>query len=62
MLEEYEITCPYCGGVYTALVDCSAGDQQYIEDCEHCCSPIQFTLTVDAGGRLAALDARRDNE
>lgn len=62
MMHETEVICPYCGEGFTAVVDCSAGNQQYIEDCEVCCSPIVFSLTTDAAGNLLGLETRQDNE
>lgn len=45
-LEESTIMCPYCGESFTVLVDCSEADQDYIEDCEVCCRPIEFHLRI----------------
>lgn len=47
MLPTTQIDCPYCGESIELLVDDSAGDQQYIEDCQVCCRPIVVTVTVD---------------
>ena len=62
MLEALTITCPYCGEANTLNVDCSAGDQHFIEDCRVCCRPMELTLQVDDRGRPAGLEARRDDE
>lgn len=62
MLEENEVTCPYCGELFTTLIDISAGNQQYIEDCQVCCCPILFDIELDAGGELQHVNARRENE
>ena len=59
-MEEIHVTCPYCGEPFTLLVDTSAGDQDYIEDCVVCCRPIECRLTVDADGPRLTL--RRDDE
>lgn len=59
-MEEYTVVCPYCGEAFTTLVDDSAGDQRYIEDCVVCCSPIEFQLTITADG--ADVNVRRDDE
>ena len=48
-LEEREICCPFCAETITILVDASAGSQDYIEDCQVCCRPMQVEVTV-AGG------------
>jgi len=45
-LEESTITCPYCGESITVVIDCSVDEQQYIEDCEVCCRPIEFHLRI----------------
>jgi hypothetical protein len=62
MLEEITVACPYCGEAFTALVDASAGDQQYVEDCEVCCRPIQFRTDIDGNGRLIGVDTLRDDD
>ncbi len=49
MLPSTQIDCPYCGESIDLLVDDSAGDQQYIEDCQVCCRPIVVTVTVEGG-------------
>lgn len=49
MLPAIDIACPYCGQWITLLVDESAGAQQYIEDCQVCCRPIQVSVQVGVG-------------
>lgn len=44
------IDCPYCGESIEMALDPSAGDQDYIEDCQVCCRPIQVRLRVDFDG------------
>jgi transcription elongation factor Elf1 len=58
LLEEKEVSCPYCGELFTALLDLSAGDRSYIEDCPVCCQPIAFDLRVTPGG--AEVELRRE--
>lgn len=60
MIETVTIECPYCGEAFETIVDSSAGDQDYIEDCVVCCSPIECQLTVTADG--AQLSVRRDDD
>lgn len=48
MLGACNIQCPYCGERIDILVDASAGDQRYIEDCQVCCRPISIDVRVDA--------------
>ncbi len=52
MLPSADIQCPYCGETIAILVDASAGDQRYIEDCQVCCRPITIAIAVEDGGAL----------
>lgn len=61
IIPEQDINCPYCGERISVLVDISSGSQRYIEDCEVCCRPIQFDLSVDDRGEFV-LTASRDDE
>jgi hypothetical protein len=61
MLEETTVICPYCGESITLLIDCSAGDQRYTEDCFVCCQPIEVVLEVTAEGELARVEALPEN-
>ena len=60
MLESQDYQCPYCGEQVEALLDLSAGDQQYIEDCAVCCRPIVFDLRTD--GEQWQLETRGEDE
>ena len=42
-MEEYFFQCPYCWEEISMLVDTSQPHQNYVEDCEVCCNPIQIT-------------------
>lgn len=46
MLPFLTIHCPYCGEVQDLVVDDSAGDQQYVEDCQVCCRPMAVRVSV----------------
>jgi hypothetical protein len=50
MLVPAEISCPYCGESLDILLDASAGEQQYIEDCQVCCRPITLNVHLDDDG------------
>ena len=50
--ESTDITCPYCGESYELVVDTSAGEQNYIEDCYVCCAPINFSILLDGQGNF----------
>ena len=47
-LEEASIDCPHCGEYFTIVVDASLGDQDYIEDCYVCCSPIRILIHFES--------------
>lgn len=59
-LEEKDVTCPYCGETFSTLIDLSAGDQIYIEDCAVCCQPIELDIRLD--GDDVTVDLRRADE
>ncbi len=44
------IHCPYCGEPIEVTVDCAAGRQDYIEDCQVCCKPIALRIAIDEDG------------
>lgn len=50
MLPSTTISCPYCGEAIELLIDDSAGDQHYIEDCQVCCRPITISVSLDETG------------
>src|SRR6202007_2332298 len=47
--EDVEVVCPYCGAIFTAFVDTSAGGYATIEDCQVCCRPIELIVGCHAG-------------
>lgn len=42
--------CPYCGEKIQLLIDCSIPLQEYIEDCQVCCAPMQIRASIDEDG------------
>ena len=60
-LRAVSIRCPYCGESIRVEIDCSAGDQSYIEDCQVCCRPIEFAVTVNEQGN-PRVDVSRDDD
>ena len=43
---EYYFDCPHCWQNQLKLIDPSVEMQNFIEDCEVCCNPLEFTITV----------------
>lgn len=60
-LVESRVQCPYCWERFTLLVDASIEQQEYVEDCEVCCRPIDFVIEVDDQGAVA-IEARLQHE
>jgi len=60
-LTEETVMCPYCGESIEVLLDPEEVGQQYIEDCQVCCKPITFSLTLDGAGNVA-VSVRDENE
>ncbi len=60
MLETFRQDCPYCGEPIELIVDESAGESEYVEDCEVCCRPI--VIQVRIGGEEVTLWLRTENE
>jgi len=46
VLEEY-FDCPYCWQNQLKMVDPSVENQNFIEDCEVCCNPIDFNIMIE---------------
>lgn len=46
MIEQF-FYCPYCSEEISMLLDPSTTRQQYIEDCEVCCNPIEVHFEVE---------------
>ncbi|MDX2319577.1 MAG: CPXCG motif-containing cysteine-rich protein [Moritella sp.] len=51
-LTETSIACPYCGETQEVLIDPADLGQQYIEDCQVCCKPINFLVAESADDEL----------
>ena len=60
-LLEVGVQCPYCWEKFTLLVEVSVEPQEYVEDCEICCRPIDFSVAVEASGEVR-IDARLQHE
>lgn len=51
--------CPYCGERLETLVDLTADEPAYVEDCGVCCRPIEFHIERAESGALVAVHLRR---
>jgi transcription elongation factor Elf1 len=48
-LDQHEqfFNCPYCAQKISMLIDLSVQSQNYVEDCEICCRPVEVSYQVD---------------
>lgn len=60
-LREEIVDCPYCGEFIVLLVDESAGEQTYVEDCSVCCQPIEV-CAVETGDGAWRIEVRGQDE
>ena len=49
-LETTHVRCPACGETVELLIDCSVARQEYVEDCEVCCRPMNVLARLDRDG------------
>jgi hypothetical protein len=51
---EGRYACPSCGEEIVVPVDASAGDdQEYVEDCPVCCTPVVLQVRVEEDGEVS---------
>ena len=62
MLRAKTVQCPYCWEQIEIMVDPTLEEQDYIEDCSVCCSPIHFKIQLDEYGhpQVQALSENED--
>lgn len=60
-LIETSISCPYCGELLSVTIEIMDEHQDYIEDCQVCCRPITFDISVEFDGSYA-ISVRAENE
>ena len=53
---EHNFSCPYCFESGLKLIDFSINSQNFIEDCEVCCNPIEFYVELQ-NGIISAFEA-----
>ncbi|MDC0177947.1 CPXCG motif-containing cysteine-rich protein [Polaribacter sp.] len=44
---EHFFQCPHCWSEISMILDASVSQQEYIEDCEVCCNPIEVRTTFE---------------
>ena len=59
-LIERQVSCPYCGERIEVLLDASVSHQTYIEDCQVCCRPINFDVSISQGGDVVVRVSHED--
>ena len=60
-INEKECYCPYCGEVISLLIDDSVSSQEYVEDCQVCCSPILISVEIDYEENIY-INTKKENE
>ncbi len=60
-ISEQATYCPYCGESISILVDGSLNYQEYVEDCEVCCSPIIINIEITYNEDIL-ISTRKENE
>ena len=60
-INEKEAYCPYCGENISLLIDDTLQSQEYVEDCEVCCSPILINVEIIYSGNIL-INTRKENE
>ena len=45
MIEHY-FDCPHCWENQLIMIDSSVSNQNFIEDCQVCCNPLEYELIV----------------
>jgi hypothetical protein len=59
-LYEKKVYCPYCGEPIDVLLDATVLHQNYIEDCQVCCRPIIFDVTVSGDDEVLVVVRHED--
>jgi hypothetical protein len=59
ILQSRLIQCPWCWEQIELVVDCSVIEQEYVEDCSVCCSPIVVSVLAADNDELV-VEARME--
>ena len=46
-MEEHFYQCPFCWEEVSILLDTSVKNSVFVEDCEVCCNPLEFTVEFE---------------
>lgn len=46
-MKEHFFQCPYCWEEVSILLDSSVKNNVFIEDCEVCCNPLEFSVQFE---------------
>ena len=60
-LQEVDVYCPYCGEGISVLLNPEDVGNEYIEDCQVCCRPMEFKVLDDGRGGIDAI-IRSEND
>lgn len=60
ILQTVTLQCPNCWEQIELLVDCSVAQQEFVEDCSVCCSPM-IVVVVWCGEQDVHVEARPEN-
>lgn len=58
LVVQTDISCPWCGELFSITVDTSQGDYSTVEDCSVCCRPIQLNISC-APGEVVEIEIER---
>ncbi|MFD2166835.1 CPXCG motif-containing cysteine-rich protein [Thalassotalea euphylliae] len=61
-LKQVRIKCPHCGHHLHVLLDPTAGDQDYYDECPACCSDIHLNMHIDEEHQSIELSVDADDE
>ena len=50
LVETSALQCPFCWETVSVVIDCSLGEQSYVEDCCVCCRPMLLTIRIEEDG------------
>ena len=60
--QDQTVACPYCGEEVAMVINSTIASQDFVEDCQVCCRPIQFQVSVDQEGEIFDFRAKREEE